>query len=675
MAIEQPVLFRLTDRRHLSGSAYILLSAVSSLTAPLVAIGYAGGRILRKAHSVTIPWRPGARPRRAVGPDSRDGMATEVDQILRALDDHPSLAGYIQAARLLSGHRSQLKPVRIAVLASFTLDAAVPILIVEAARLGFAAEVYVAPFNSVKQELLNPESGCCRHRPDVVFVANLLGDICPELADDLLSLSAPQVERAVQALATDLAAAVTEFRKHSPAAVVVHNLARPRSPLLGVYEPMAPVSPTGAIQQLNARLATRLAELPAAYTLDFDRVCADVGYANAFDDKLWYLGRAPLAAPALRALAETQAVFVRAIMEAPRKCLVLDLDNVLWGGVIGESRLADLQLGQTYPGNVFREFQRAVLELSRSGVLLAINSKNNPEEVAEVFRAHPDMVLKLDHFACTRINWQDKPTNMREIAAELNIGLDSLVFFDDCPAEQARMRQALPQVLTLAVPPEPIGYLKLLRECRAFDRLSLTAEDRRRGEMYRDQAARRQVQQSAGSVEEFLASLEMKVSIGPLDEFAFPRVVDLLQKTNQFNLTTRRHSAGELAALMADPACGAFWLRVQDRFGDNGIVGVALVQRREATAHIDSFLLSCRVIGRTVETALLSHVADWARRGGASLLEGEFIPTPKNSPAADFYERHGFTRVASTAVGSRWRLDLSTVPFAWPAYIRRNGTA
>lgn len=597
-------------------------------------------------------------------------MKQDLDQILATLDERPTVAAYLQAARQVSACREQLAPVRVALLASFTIDSIVPFLVVEAARLGFAAEVYVAPFNSVKQELLRADSGCVRHKPDVVFVANLLGDVCPALTHDVLP---GQIDPQIEALVADIIAPLQEFRKRSPAAIVLHNFTRARHAALGIYEPMATNSQTEAINRVNARLTKVASGIPGGYILDLDRVCSNVGYDNSYDDKMWYLGRSPFSVQALRALAREQAAFIRALRGRQRKCLVLDLDNVLWGGIIGESGLANIKLGQTYPGSVFRDFQQTVLELRDRGVLLAINSKNNPAEVEEVFRSHPDMVLKSEHFACTKINWQDKPQNMREIAGELSIGLESLVFFDDNLAEQALMRQALPQVVTLQVPQEPIRYIEVLRDSRAFDRLSLTEEDLRRGEMYQEQSARRQLQQSATSLQDFLTGLQMTVSIERVDDFAFPRVVDLLQKTNQFNLTTRRHSAGQLKTMIDDASHGVFCLRMADRFGDNGIVGAAVVQRRDETAHIESFLLSCRVIGRTVETAFLSFLVDWAKDWGLTAMEGEFILTAKNAPAADFYARHGFTQVGGTDLGSHWRLDLKKVPFQWPAYIERTG--
>ncbi len=599
-------------------------------------------------------------------------MNLDLAEVFAKVDEHRTTVAYFQAARQLLQCKEQLSPVRVAFLSSFTLDSLLPFLTVEAARFGFAIEAYVAPFNSVKPELLGADSGCVQHRPDVVFVANLLGDVRPDLAHDSLPGDAESLQQLVDELATDLTAPIRQFRSRSTAAVVFHALPRPWPPPLGVYEAMALGSQTNFVNRLNARLATAMNELPGGYLLDLDQICATVGYENCYDLKMWYLGRAPFSAALWLAWAREQAAFLLALLAPPRKCLVLDLDNVLWGGIIGENGLANIQLGQTYPGSVFRDFQRTVLELHDRGVLLAINSKNNLVDVEEVFRSHPDMILKWEHFACRRINWRSKTENMQEIARELNIGLESLVFFDDDPVEQARMRQSLPSVLTVPVPREPIQHVKVLRQSRAFDRLATTTEDRRRGAMYQEQAARNQLRDSAASIEDFLTSLQMTAHIEPVSDFAFPRAVDLLQKTNQFNLTTRRHAPAHLKTLLADPQYGVFTLRVTDRFGDNGIVGLAIIQKRDVTAHIESFLLSCRVIGRTVETAFLSFLAEWARASGASALEGEYLPTPKNGPAADFYSRHGFTPIQQDSRGSRWRMDLAPDSVQWPRYIAGN---
>jgi FkbH-like protein len=369
-------------------------------------------------------------------------------------------------------------------------------------------------------------------------------------------------------------------------------------------------------------------------------------------------------------LASSHAAFMRAVFGPPRKCLVLDLDGTLWGGTLGEEGLSGIKLGHTYPGNAFRRFQQMVLSLHRRGILLAIVSKNNDAEVADVFRAHPDMVLKTEHFSAMRINWRDKADNLLEIAEELNIGVDSLVFFDDSPAECARVRQLLPDVLTIQAPHDVLDYADAVVRSRAFERLTFTAEDRRRGAMYREQAERERAVPEATSLDAFLRGLRMAADIRPVDSFTLPRALELTQKTNQFNLTTRRYSARELAEAMNGHDRAAFSLRLTDRFGDNGIVGLAVVRGEIDTAVIEALLLSCRIIGRGAETALLSFLAGWARKRCLRSLEGEYIPTPKNAPAADCYARHGFVQVGTTATGTKWRLSTIDADVPWPATIR-----
>jgi FkbH-like protein len=254
--------------------------------------------------------------------------------------------------------------------------------------------------------------------------------------------------------------------------------------------------------------------------------------------------------------------------------------------------------------------------------------------------------------------------------------MNALVFFDDNPVERARMRQAAPEVLTLDVPADPMRYISVLEEARPFDRLVVTQEDRQRGAIQHQERERRRESASAGSLQEFLQGLEMRVTIrlvGPEDA---PRVVDLLRKTNQFNLTTRRHSAAQLDGMLRDPGVAVFSLRAADRFGDHGLVGVAIVRTEGTVATIDSFLLSCRVIGRGVEGALLVQVAEWAHDRGAGTLVGDFVPTPRNAPAADFFERSGFSQDSMSgfggAAGSRWTMELAQMMPVWPEHIMRS---
>ena len=600
-------------------------------------------------------------------------MIREIHELLSALDEHPTIAAYANAAREVQKWRGKLRRLRVGWLASYTIDAAVSYNEVEASRHGFALDIYRGGFNTVNQELLS-EDGEVTTRADVVFISQLLEDVSPALASGYLQLTPAGVEEQIERVVSETVAAIGAFRSRSNAAVVVHNFALPTYPVLGIFEPMVADSQTKAVRSLNSRLAAELSSIPDVYVLDFDRLCAAIGYANWRNDKMWHLGRAPLSAATMRELARLQADFLNAIAGTRRKCLVLDLDNTLWGGILGEVGVAGISLGQTYPGSVYREFQQAALQLYHRGILLAINSKNNAAEVEQVFSSHPDMVLRREHFVSVRVNWQSKTENMLAIAREAGIGLESLVFFDDNPVERALMRAVYPQVLTIEVPSDALAYVKTLQESRAFDKLSFTAEDRRRGAMYQERAQRVELERASVSVGDFLNALQMRMTITPVDDFTFPRVLDLIHKTNQFNLTVRRHSASELRAIMMDTNCGVFAVRLADRFGDHGIVGAAIVRLSGSTAHIDTLLLSCRVIGRTVETAILAFIVEWAMIRGSSRIEGEFVSTSKNAPAADLYERHGFALAAAAGDHgqlNRWSLNVASAGIEWPPYIRK----
>jgi FkbH-like protein len=354
------------------------------------------------------------------------------------------------------------------------------------------------------------------------------------------------------------------------------------------------------------------------------------------------------------------------------KVLVLDLDNTLWGGVLGEDGMEGIKLGTEYPGAMYRAFQRTVLDLYQRGILLAVCSKNNAPEAMAALEKHSEMLLRPNHFAAFRINWQDKATNLREIAAELNLGIDSLAFFDDNPVERELVRSELPDVKVIAVPDHVQGYVQALRAYPYFERLKLSAEDQEKTKQYQEQRKRSELQHNAGSLEDFFRSLEQEVVIAKASSDSIARIAQLTQKTNQYNVTTRRYTEQQIAEFAADPAYGVYSIRVTDRFGDNGIVGVIITRSDEHVCEIDTFLLSCRVIGRTVETAMLGFLTDMSRAQGASVLQGWFIPTKKNTPVKDLYESHHFKAVENKNGATLWSLNLEEASIPFPEWIRMN---
>jgi FkbH-like protein len=312
-----------------------------------------------------------------------------------------------------------------------------------------------------------------------------------------------------------------------------------------------------------------------------------------------------------------------------------------------------------------------LLSLYNRGIILAVCSKNNLDDALKVFREHPSQVLKEEHFAAMRINWQNKATNIAELAKEINIGLDSIVFMDDNPVERAQVSQVHPEVLVVDMPKNPRLYREMIENLNVFDVLSLTSEDMARGEMYVGKRIRTELEQTATSIEDFLRTLDLKVRINEVSDFDTPRVVQLIGKTNQFNLTTRRYTDAEVGDFRKSDDVAVYSMAVHDKFGDEGVVGVAIVKKKDGDWWIDSFLMSCRVIGRSVESAFLAKIVADAKKANAVRIIGEYIPTKKNPPASDFYERHGFGMPATSNDNvTSWILNLDEQTVDVPEWIK-----
>ena len=365
-----------------------------------------------------------------------------------------------------------------------------------------------------------------------------------------------------------------------------------------------------------------------------------------------------MALNALPLLARHTVAVMNADLGLSRKCLVLDLDNTLWGGVIGEDGLAGIKLGNGVDGQAFVAFQEYVLKLKNKGVILAVCSKNNYADAIQPFEKHPDMRLKLEDIALFIANWEPKPDNIRRIARELNIGLDSLVFADDNPVEREAVHRFVPEVDVIPLPEDPSYYVRTLSEYLLFETSSLTVEDGQRTEQYRARAQYADLEQKSIGIEEFYDSLQMEAIVTPFNEVDLPRIAQLIGKTNQFNLTTRRHGLAQLEAFMKDPHYVHLALRMRDRFADHGLVSVMIAQLEGAVLDIDTWLMSCRVIGRTVEAAILKGLCLRAEELGCTSLQGSYIRTEKNAMVADVYGKHGFDLVGEEGGVSTWTYDL-----------------
>lgn len=419
------------------------------------------------------------------------------------------------------------------------------------------------------------------------------------------------------------------------------------------------------IRSVNQQLRDTLP--PGAIFCDLEQISGEIGRRRFYDPRRYNWTKQPFSEEGTIRLAEHIASGTRALMNGPKKVLVLDLDNTLWGGVVGETGPMGITIGDGTDGEAFTAFQKHVKRLSERGIVLAVSSKNNDADAREPFEKNQSMVLSLDDFAQFEANWEPKAVSLRRIAKTLQLGLDSFVFFDDNPAEREHIRQALPEVAVVEVPEDPAEYVRALDAELWFEAVDLTDEDRVRSEQYRSERRRRDAEGTFESLDAYLTSLEMVADLRTIDEDDMDRVVQLLGKTNQFNLTTRRHGPAKVRQMLGEPGAIGLTLRMADRFGDHGLVSViiAVPGPEPRTAYIDTWLMSCRVISRTAEEFFLNALASAAREAGVERLIGEYIPTPKNALVKDLYDRLGFERVEAAPSGEvRYALNLTT---AFPA--------
>lgn len=605
--------------------------------------------------------------------------ATQTARLL--LLEQPGLTNCRFLRQLMAGAdptAAGLKPLKVALLSSFSIEFAHDSLIAFGFANGLQVDIYQPGFGQIRQEVLNPDSGLYAFAADVAIMAVEGEDWLPEVYTNFMDADAQGAgpAAALQRFGKDMAMLLQAFRAASSCPILLHNLAAPQIRRAGIADQSLPNGQAQWVARANAALAAVENEVVDVHIVDYAGLVGRHGLNNWYDSRMRLYARAPIAGGMLGHLAQEYMKYFRAFCGLTKKCLVVDLDNTLWGGVVGEDGVEGIALGADYPGNAFVEFQRAVLDLHRRGVILAVASKNNAADVDEVFASHQAMLLRKEHFAAVQIHWELKSESLRRIAQRLNIGLEHMVFADDNPAECALVRRELPMVTVIELPRRPEMYVDALCTEGLFDVPSLSDEDRRRGQLYQQRAQAETMRSSISNIEDFYRDLAMELRIAPVDAANLTRAAQLTQKTNQYNLTTTRYSEAELSARLADPDWIVTVVAVGDRFGDHGIVGVVMARMLEGGLHIDNFLLSCRVIGRTVETAMLAYLCDAALERGLQGLHGRIVPTAKNVPIRELFEKHGFDKRAEDAAGStRWALALDARRVAWPPWFRVSGRA
>jgi FkbH-like protein len=573
------------------------------------------------------------------------------------LNQLTKLAKVIVKARAEGKSLGPLKPFRLAVLSNSTIDLVVPALVASAARHGIDLEIVQPSYDQVAQEALTPDSKVNSSKPDAVLFA-----LDYRALPLKLSLGDSETSIATQQGAIGYLQALRNgIKANSNAVCIFQNFAPPPETLFGSLDRALPGTMRSLLDGVNRELAEFVLG-SGDVLLDVAGLAETVGLADWHNPQLWNMAKFSFSDELIPLYADHVARTIAALRGKSGKVLILDLDNTVWGGVIGDDGLEGIQIAQgDARGEAHLAVQRLALDLRQRGIVLAVSSKNTDEVAREPFEKHPEMLLKLEHIAVFQANWNDKATNIQAIAEELSLGFDSLVFLDDNPVERGLVRELLPQVSVPELPEDPAYYARTLMAGGYFEAVTFAAEDLKRAGFYQDNAKRASLQKQVGGLDAYLASLDMTITFQPFDATGRARIVQLINKSNQYNLTTRRYTDPEVATAEDDPEVFTLQVRLVDVFGDNGMISVVICRPGKADSwEIDTWLMSCRVLGRRVEHMVLREVLDHARAAGIHKLSGTYLPTDRNKLVVDHYENLGFTKVEEDASGvTRWEMSVA----------------
>lgn len=573
-----------------------------------------------------------------------------------ALDDNQlnRLAKVISTLRASVGLKP-LTPFRLGVLSNSTADFLVPVMVATAARHGIALECIKANYDQVIQEALSPASVINSANADAVLIA---------IDHRALPLRAKFSSRddsdaAVERVLSYVDTVRNGLKAHSKAICIVQTLAAPPESLFGSLDRVLSGALRNTIDRVNARLAE---SIPGTgdLLLDVAGIAETVGLENWHSPTEWNLAKLPFSTECLPLYADHVARLIAALRGKSRRVLVLDLDNTVWGGVIGDDGLEGILCAQgDATGEAHLSVQRLALELRERGIALAVSSKNDDQVARLPFREHQEMLLKEEHIAVFQANWNDKATNIQAIAKALSLGIDSMVFLDDNPMERNLVRDMLPEVAVPELPADPALYARTLAAAGYFEAIAFSDEDVKRAGYYQDNAKRVELEKQAGDIDAYLKTLQMKITFQPFEATGRARITQLINKSNQFNLTTKRYTEAEVAAAESDPDCFTLQVRLSDTFGDNGMISVVICRLKEpATWEIDTWLMSCRVLGRRVEQMVLKQIVSHALARGVQRLMGVYTPTDRNKLVEHHYSNLGFSLIERGNDGSTvWVLD------------------
>lgn len=563
-----------------------------------------------------------------------------LQKIVESIGQTPRFSDYSSVESKIRKTLSEIpleQKVRIALLSTFSIRPLEICLILESAKQGIALEVYVGEYNQIFQETYNQESGLNQFKPDAVFYFCQFDRLIPHKGVSAISES--DIEKLNQKI-IDL---YKQFRSSQNSLFIFSNVV---TPIDFPYSNLPSDDLSQSLISFNQKLDQNFQNLENACVFDLESLAQFHGKGNITHPLLKFSSDLYFSENFMVEVGKKLASIVKAYKSKAKKCLVLDCDNTLWGGVIGENSIDGIRLSDNGPGSEFYELQKRIKSLYNRGVILALNSKNNLADVLEVLQQHPHMLLKEKDFASIQVNWENKAENMIAIANDLNIGLDSMLFLDDDPTQRKLIRDLLPEVKVVELPKNPVSYFQVLQNLTDFETIHLTDEDKKRGSSYAAQKERTALASTSESFDEYLKSLNTIIEINQADTKEVPRLSQLCQRTNQFNLSTKRYTESDLKNYLESTDKKLFSLKSKDVFGDDGIVGLGIIIAEDSSTEwrLDSFLVSCRVLGRNIENAFIDYISRMGIKSSITTLIAEYLPTAKNSQIKTFFERANFIK-------------------------------
>ena len=588
---------------------------------------------------------------------SKTTSAIELRELAKYSLDDNQLSRLSKRLNFLKENKTNLSPLiplSIGVIGNTTTKLITPTLIGSALRFGIALDVVEAEYNQVAQEAFSEDSVLIDQDLDIILVSIDYHGLpfLPSPGNEKLA------NNNVQDCLSFIKSVIDSLRNRTGAQIILQNIAPPIESMFGSYEARFP----GTLPWLISSLNSELNELASddIFILDIADLASKVGLVNWHNPTLWNMAKLSFSQKFIPIYTDYVCRIFAAKLGKSRRCLILDLDNTLWGGVIGDDGMEGILIGNGDPtAEAHLNLQQIVLELHNRGIVLAVCSKNEDTTARQPFREHPEMILKENHFAVFQANWSDKASNIKAISEMLSLGLESFVFLDDNPAERMQVRRELPEVAVPELPKDPALYGSTLIAAGYFEATAFSEEDEKRTAFYQENAKRAEILTESSSMDSYLESLSMEITLVPFDPTGRSRIVQLIGKSNQFNLTTRRYSNSEVKDFEDKPNFFTRQIRLKDVFGDNGMISVIICEKNPDVWRIDTWLMSCRVLGRRVEESVLQDIIKHAKEEGASKLVGEFIPTQRNVLVKNHYKKLGFTKISGKSEHETWELDTS----------------